>query len=559
MSLLSARPAVAGVGLGWPLVASAAALLVALPILAIFWIGLFPTENIWPHLAATVLPTYVTTTLVLMVTVGIGVVIIGTGTAWLVAMCRFPGRRLFEWALLLPLAVPAYIIAYTYTDLLEFAGPVQETLRDLFDWRGRRDYWFPEIRSVGGAASMMTLVLYPYVYAVSRAAFLEQSVCVLEVSRTLGRGPWRAFFEVALPLARPAIVVGLTLAMMEVLNDFGTIDFFAVKTLTAGVFDVWLGMGNPGGAAQIALVMLGFVAVLLWLERQGRTHQRFHHTSTHIRPLPGHKLEGGRAWAASLACALPVGLGFAVPTIVLARYAYERFDESWTPEFVTLTLHSLELAATSAVVVVLLAIIIAYALRLAPRPYMTAVARLSGLGYAVPGAVLAIGVILPASSLDHAVDAASERWFGVSTGLLFSGSVAALIFAYCVRFMAAALGPVEAGLAKVTTNMDQAARSLGHGPAATLRDVHWPLIKGSALTGGILVFVDALKELPMTLILRPFNFETLATHVYQYASDELLEESALAALVIVLAGLLPVILINKVIAGARAGGEIPQD
>lgn len=540
-------------GLSWLVAALTLAGLVVAPVAVLVWMAFFPEENIWPHLFSTVLGTYVSSTLILMAGVGISVVVIGTGTAWLVVSCRFPGRRVFEWALLLPLAVPAYVIAYTYTDLLEFAGPIQGALRALFDWQTKRDYWFPDIRTMGGAISMLSLVLYPYVYAMARAAFLEQSVCVLEVSRTLGSGVWRAFFSVALPLARPAIAVGLTLAMMETLNDFGTVDYFAVRTLTRGVFDVWFFMGNPGGAAQIALVMLLFVVGLIWIERKSRARQRFHHTSTHVRALPGYHLTGAKKIFAVIACLLPILLGFIVPASVLGYYAVGYFDTSWTPEFLHYTRNSLELAAVSAIVTVAAAVLLAYAVRLNPSPAVRFGARLASVGYAIPGAVLAVGILIPAGALDNAVDAIARTHLGFSTGLLLSGTSTALVFAYMVRFMAVSFGAVESGLGKVTPNMDLASRALGHGPFSTLRKVHLPLIRGSLLTAIVLVFVDTMKELPATLVLRPFNFQTLATYVYQYASDELLEQCALAALTIVAAGVLPVIVLSRAISASRPG------
>ena len=549
------RASVAGAGWFWPTGALAIAVLVSVPTVAITVMALFPTENVWGHLASTVLPVYIASTVSLMVLVGIGVLVLGTTTAWLVAMCRFPGRKIFQWALFLPLAMPAYVIAYTYTDLLEYAGPVQGTLRDMFGWKIKADYWFPEIRSLGGAAAMLILVLYPYVYAMARAAFLEQSVCVLEASRVLGRTPWRAFREVALPLARPAIVVGTTLALMETLNDFGTVDFFAVQTLTAGVFDVWFGMGNPGGAAQIALVMLGFVVLLLWFERSSRARQRFHHTTTRIRHLPGHELAGWRRVGAMLVCGLPVLLGFLVPASVLAGYALDNFDQQLSGDYAKLVANSLGLAGVAAIAAVSLAAFLAYAIRLRPVPVVRAIVRLATIGYAIPGAVLAIGVMLPTAGVDNWLDGLMRQWFGVSTGLLFSGTVFILVVAYTVRFLAMSFGAIESGLSKVTANMDMAARTLGHGPTATLARVHLPLIRGSALTGGVLVFVDTMKELPATLVLRPFNFDTLATYVYQFASDELLEECALAALTIVAAGILPVILLSRAISTARPSGE----
>lgn len=557
------RPAIAssafglGGGAGWIVGAAIVAGLVLAPVIAIVWIAFNPTENIWPHLVSTVLPRYVRNTLYLMLGVGAGTIFGGVVTAWIVTMCRFPGRRLFEWALVLPLAMPAYVVAYVYTDLLEFAGPVQGLLRDIFGWRLKSDYWFPEIRSHGGAIVMLSLVLYPYVYLLARAAFLQQSVCVLEAGRVLGRGPWRCFFTVALPLARPALVAGVALALMETLNDYGTIDYFGIHTLTAGVFDVWMHMGNAGGAAQIALVMLVFVVGLLWIERNSRRQQRYHSTSTRYQALPGYPLTGVRGWAAVVVCATPIVFGFLLPAGVLANYAIARFDESWTAEYFGYARNSLMLSGSAAVVAVLIGLFLAYAIRLKGGRALNAVVRLASVGYAMPGAVLAVGVLIPFAALDNAFDAWMRATFGISTGLILSGTAFAVTFAYVVRFLAVAFGGVEASLSKVTRNMDDAARTLGHGPASTLRRVHVPMIRSGILAGATLVFVDSMKELPATLILRPFNFDTLATYVYQFASDEKLEQCALGALTIVLAGVLPVILLNKSIREARPGHMTP--
>jgi iron(III) transport system permease protein len=536
---------------GWALGTLGIALVLAAPMLWVLGIAAEPSGDIWSHLVETVLSRLIWTTLALMTGVGIGTFIIGTGTAWIVTMCRFPGQKIFEWALLIPMAVPAYVIAYVYTDLLEYSGPIQGLIRDLGGFETRRDYWFFDIRSLGGAIAMMTLVLYPYVYLLARAAFLEQSVCVLEASRTLGRGPWASFFKVALPLARPAIAVGVSLVMMETLNDFGTVDFFAVATFTTGIFDVWLNMNSPSGAAQLATVMLVFVIVLIALERHERRLQKFHHTSSHIRAIVGYKLPPLRAWAAFIACALPVMLGFLLPAAVLGSYALNFYSVTLNANFWSFTLNSLTLSATAAFVAIVLGVFLAYSLRLGRAPWLNAVARLAALGYAVPGAVLAIGILMFLGFIDNFVDGAMKSVFGVSTGLIFSGTVVAVTSGYVVRFLSLSFGAAESGLAKVTASMDGAARTLGAGPLETLRRVHLPMLKGSIMTAALLVFVDCMKELPMTVILRPFDFGTLATFVHQYASDEMLPEAALAALTIVAAGIVPVILLSYTIAKSR--------
>jgi len=527
------------------------AALVALPVLSVFYLALFPSENIWAHLAETVLPHYVSTTLQLLVGVGLLSAILGISTAALVSLCNFPGRRYFEWALLLPFAVPAYVIAYVYTDLLEFAGPVQGALRELFGWKTMRDYWFPDIRTLGGAILMLSLVLYPYVYMLARASFLEQSNSLRDASRMLGCSAWKSFFRVTLPIARPAIAVGLSLVCMETLNDFGTVDFFAVKSLSAGIYDTWLNMNNLGGAAQIASMMMIFVVMLITLERIGRNRQKQYHGSDRFQALDTLELKGWHRWAAFATCAIPVLFGFALPVYILAGYALDNIEQLWQQDFLTHAGHSFFLSTTAAVSTIVIALLLAYSKRLHKQRSLQHAVNLSSLGYAMPGAVLAIGVMIPLAAFDNTLDSWLSNSFGISTGLLLSGTTFAIIFAYSVRFLAVSTGAVDSSLSKVTPSMDMAARSLGYTPLETLFKVHLPLIRGGILTAGLVVFVDCMKELPATLILRPFNYDTLATFVYQYASDEMLEECSLAALLIVVVGIVPVILLSRTITATR--------
>ncbi|HIA77607.1 MAG TPA: iron ABC transporter permease [Gammaproteobacteria bacterium] len=537
----------------WTLASLCVAALVALPVAAVIWAALKPSGDIWSHLIATSLPGYIGTTLWLMLGVGTSVLLTGVTAAWLVTMCRFPGRRVFEWLLLLPLAFPAYVIAYAYTDLLEYSGAVQVFLRMMFEWQTPQDYWFPEVRSLGGAVTLMGVVLYPYVYLLARAAFFEQSVNVLEVTRVLGHGPWRAFFRVSLPAARPAIAIGVALALMETLNDFGTVDFFAVQTMTTALFDVWQGMGSLAGGAQIAATMLAFVVLLISIERFSRRQQKvYQNVSSRFRELPSYRLKGLSSLLAFTACLLPILIGFVIPLIVLIRLAVIYFHESWTADFRSYALNSLVLSATAAGIALLVALLIAYSQRLAGGRVIGIAARIASLGYAVPGAVLGVGVLIPFAYFDNSLDALMREMFGISTGLLLSGTLAAVIFAYVVRFLAVALGQVESSLAKVSPSLDMAARTLGYRASETLLRYHVPLIRGGMLTAVIIVFVDCMKELPATLILRPFNFETLATHVYWFASDEMLGEAALGSLAIVLVGLLPVVLLSTMTARARS-------
>lgn len=529
----------------WFISAFLIAFLIGLPIIAVVYLALFPEENAWPHLLNTVLPSYLKNTLILMLGVGGLTFLVGTGSAWLISMYDFPGKKWLSWALLLPFAVPAYVIAYTYTDFLEYAGPIQSSLRELFGWESARDYWFPEVRSMGGAIILMSLVLYPYVYMLARAAFLEQSISLYRISRSLGSTPFQFFYRVSLPIARPAIAVGLSLVLMETLNDFGTVDYFAVKTLTAGLYDTWLNMGNLGGAAQIALLMMAVVVILITLERYSRRRQKQYQTRNQGSTIPSQKLIGFRGYAAFFVAFLPVLLGFIFPFTLLSIYAFKYFDVSWHNQFIEYALNSFLLASTAALVTLALGIILTYSKRLNSNKLTRYLVSFSSLGYAVPGAVLAIGIIIPFAAIDNAVDGFMRDSFDISTGLILSGTAFAILFSYSVRFLAVSSGSVESSLSKITPNMDMASRSLGHSYLSTLFKVHLPIIKRGALTGMLVVFVDCLKELPATLILRPFNFETLATQVYQFASDELLEQSALSALIIVLVGILPVVLLDK--------------
>ena len=527
------------------------AALVAAPIISVLLLATSPSDGIWHHLVSTVLPRYIQTTIILMIGVGICTATIGIGTAWLVTLCNFPGKRIFEWALLLPLAIPTYVVAYVYTDILEFAGPVQEILRDFFGWKSGSDYWFPEIRSLGGAIAMMTLALYPYLYLLTRIAFLQQSASLLEACRILGRGPWRAFFQVALPLARPSVVVGVSLVLMETLNDFGTVDFFSIETLTAGIYDVWLNMNNAAGAAQLATVSLAFVLTLMGIERYSRRKQKYFQTISKFQSISNFPLTRGKSFLAFFSCLLPIVLGFLIPAGVLLVYATQFYEESLSANFMLYARNSLVLSSLSAGLAALLGLFIAYGVRLSGNWILLAAARFASIGYAIPGAVLAVGVITPLSRADTALNNFTESIFGISTGLLLSGTIIAITYGYLVRFLALSYGTAESGLSKITSNMDGAARTLGMSPTKTLIRVHFPILKGSILTAAILVFVDTMKELPMTLLLRPFNYGTLATHVHQFASDELLEESALGALAIVAAGILPVILLSATIRNTR--------
>ncbi|MBE9029163.1 iron ABC transporter permease [filamentous cyanobacterium LEGE 11480] len=544
----------------WTIASVMIAALVSLPLLAVLSGVFTDTRDVWQHLIQTVLGQYISNSLLLMLGVGIGVSVVGTVTAWLVTMCQFPGVRIFQWALLLPLAAPAYILAYSYTELLEYYGWVQTTLRAVFGWQSARDYWFPNVRSLWGAIVMFVLVLYPYVYLLARSAFLNQSSTTLEASRGLGCTPWQGFYKVALPLARPAIVAGVSLALMETLNDYGTVDFFAVPTFTIGIFRTWFAQGERLAATQLAVLLLGFIATLVLLERWSRKHQRYYQNTTVTASTPRYQLAGWHRFGALGACILPIFLGFFVPSGLLISLLFpgEVGDEDYASagtgdfwlnslggdRFWSFATNSLTLAAAAAGLAVLVSVILAYSKRLQPTRVNQTATQLATLGYAIPGAVIAVGAMAPLGRFDNAVDAWMRSSFGISTGLLLSGTIVALLFAYLVRFLAVAFGAVSSSLENIKPNLDDASRSLGYRPGATLVKIHLPLIRGGLISAAILVFVDVMKELPATLIMHPPNFTTLAMRVYSLASDERLAEAALPALTIVLVGLLPVVLLS---------------
>lgn len=537
-----------------PFAVLTAVLIAALVALPVFVVGsnLFfgGTGDTWAHLLATVLPEYAANTLWLCLGVGVGVMVVGVGTAWLTAMHTFPGRRVFEWALVIPLAMPAYVMAYTYTDLLQFVGPVQGWLREVFCWQ-YGDYWFPDVRSLGGAIVLFVCVLYPYVYLLARTVFLERAGSALEAARSLGLSSWQSFWRVSVPLARPALAAGTALALMETLADYGTVAYFGVNTFTTGIYRTWFALGDRVASAQLAGCLLSFVFLLLALERFSRGRARFGAGATRSRSVVTHALKGWRAWAASGLCFLPLFVGFLLPAGVLFDMALTEGDAQFGPRFFLLARNSIVLASVTALLAMLLALALAYAARPARNRMPRWSNRVVSLGYAVPGSVIAVGVLIPVTRLDHLLAAAWQELAGSNPGLILTGGIAALVYAYLVRFLGMALQTVEAGLLKVTPNMDDAAKSLGCAAGETLRRVHLPIVRGSLLTAGLLVFVDVMKELPATLVMRPFNFDTLATQTYILAADERLTEASTAALTIVLVGLLPLIALSRQIAKSR--------
>ncbi len=521
------------------------------PIIALFAVALSGQDNIWPHLLATVLPRALVETVLLMTGVGLLTISIGASSAWLVTMYRFPGRKVFVWLTLIPLAMPTYLTAFSYTEIWDYSGFMQTALRSVFGWQTAQDYWFPEIRSLGGAIFVMSFVLYPYVYLTARASFIGQSICALEVARTLGRSHWGMFWNVGLPLARPALAAGATLALMETLNDIGAVEHFGVNTLTFSVYNTWLERGSLPGAAQIASVMLVFVVLLLWVERASRKRQRFYQTTGRYQNISATRLKGFYALAATIACALPILLGFVMPASILIKAAFANWQSLLDNAFWLTVGRSVLVAGIAAVLAVMIGIFLTSSQRSTQSGLLNSLVRVCSIGYAVPGTVLAIGILVFLSYVEGAIGKLSSGLFGITTGLLISGTAGALVFAYVVRFMAISHGALESGFAKLSPNLDAVARSLGRTKGMVLREVHLPLLRPAIGTAALLVFVDSMKELPATLLLRPFNYDTLATNVYTLASLDLFEESAPAALAIVLIGLFPVIILSKLVSTGR--------
>ncbi len=537
---------------GWYISVGVIALLISVPILTVVSSIFADHQEIWQHLQETVLKDYIVNSLVLMVGVAVGVLIIGVGCAWLVTMCEFWGGSFWEWLLLMPLAAPSYILAYSYTEMLSYFGAVQTWLRSIFGWETIDDYWFPSIRNIWGAIAMLVLVLYPYVYLLARVAFLEQSVCTLEASRSLGYNPWKSFIKVALPLARPSIIAGLALALMETLNDFGTVQYFGVNTFTTGIYRTWFGMQERVAAAQLASFLMGFIVILLVIEKFSRTRSRYYQTSNNQKQLSRFHLNWWHSIFAFIACLIPVLLGFIIPLIDFFYLTIRHREETLTESFWDLSRNSLVLALISAIIAIIVGLFMAYGKRIIPHKIIKTSVNISSLGYAIPGSVIAVGILIPLGSFDNALDELMYNNFNISTGLLLSGTIIALIYAYLVRFLAVSFNTIESSLTKIKPNLDDASRSLGYGAIATLLKIHLPLISGGILTAFLLVFVDVMKELPATLVMRPFNFDTLAVRVYQYASDERLIEASAPALAIILVGIIPVIFLSYRIAKSRS-------
>lgn len=534
----------------WSVGALAIAALVILPILSVLVLAFAPTENIWPHLIATTLPRYAANTVLMTLGTGALAAAIGAGAAWLITMYRFPLAGILEWLLLLPLAIPAYIGAYALVDFLDYSGPLQVALRETMGWTSARDYWFPQVRSRWAAVIVLAAALYPYVYMLARAAFREQSAGSYEVARALGAGPFRLFRRVGLPLARPAIAAGAAIVMMETVNDFGVVDFFAVQTLTTGIFTVWLETGNAGGAAQIACVILAVILALVALEKVSRRNSRYYHSARQPRPITKVALSGAPGWIATALCALPVFAGFLLPVAVIASHALDR-PETWVSSGLGRAfLNTLTVGGTASVLTVAGALFMVYGVRQTGRQLPKLILPVTTIGYAAPGAVLAVGILIPVAAFDHRVADAVLWLTGRDPGLILTGSAAAIVMAYFVRFFAIAQGATDAAFGRVSPSLPMAARSLGRTAGGTLREVYLPLMKGSVGTALLLVFVDCVKELPATLLLRPFNYDTLATRAHEKASLENIGEAAPPALLVILVGLVAVAFLARTNLGA---------
>lgn len=531
----------------WPVAAGAVALVVATPILVVVSSILTPSLEVWSHLWETQLAELAWNTVALIIGVGLGVVVVGTGLAWLVTMYRFPGRGIFEWLLILPLAMPAYVIGFVFLALFDYAGPVQSWLRQVFG----PGVWFPDFASYGGVVLVMTLVLYPYVYLLARAAFLEQSETTLEAARALGASRFRAFWKVMVPLARPSIVAGVTLALMEALADFGTVAIFGFDTFTVAIYRIWFGLFDRGAATELASVLLFFTLTLYLLERALRGRARFYQTDGKVRPPTPKRLTGWKAWTASGAASLVVGVALGLPVAQLLYWTVTALD--YDDRYPAFMFNTLTLGAISAILAVGAAVVVAYGLRLSRNRIVATFGRIANMGYALPGSVIAVGVLAPLAFVDHGLDAFLQATWGISSGLVLTGSMVGLLFAYLVRFLAVSCQTVEASLIKVTPSMDMAARSLGASKGKVLWRVHLPLIRGGLCTAAILVFVDVIKEMPATLLLRPFGYETLAVRIWQLTSESLWEAAALPALTIVAAGILPVLFLARTSARPRVG------
>ncbi|GIU29398.1 iron ABC transporter permease [Shewanella sp. MBTL60-007] len=536
---------VLGLAKGWSVVGYTLALLIIMPLIALIAQSLLPDEAVFGHLFNTVLPTYISNSLWLMFWVVIGSLIIAIPAAWLVAKCHFPGRGIFQWALLLPLAMPAYVVAYVYTDLLDYSGPVQRSLRIAFGWQTPQDYYFPEVRTLGGAAVMLALVLFPYIYLLARTAFMEQSASLSQATRVMGCGPWKSFWRLSLPMARPALAVGAALVAMETAADFATVSYFAVPTLTTAVYDTWFEHGSLTAAAKLSTIMLLVIFAMVGFERFARRKQKLFQKLSTPGELDVYSLSGAKAFAATAYCTGLLFLAFLLPFLILLQYAYGYFAESWNDEFFKYSFNSLWISLLASAICVVIGIMLMFIRRISPRQADILPSRLASTGYALPGTVLAIGILVPFTQLDFAINDLANYLGFEEPGLILTGSSFIIVCAFTIRFAAIAIGSIENSYKRISPSLDMAGITMGLKPLGLLKQVHIPLLRKGIFAGLLLVFIECMKELPAALLLRPIGFENLATYVYQFVSDEQLEQGALAAIVIVLVGLVPLIYLNR--------------
>ena len=525
----------------WKIATIMLAMVVVFPLLVVFS-GWMQAENtVWQHLAQTVLGDLIRNTLWLVLGVGVIVTLLGVGLAWLTSMCDFPGRKIFDWGLMLPLAVPAYVMAFVVLGLLDFTGPVQTLLRDTF---GRGGYWFPEIRSTGGVIVVMSLVLYPYVYMLARSSFLTQGNSTVEAARSLGLSAWGAFFRISIPTARPAIVAGLSLALMETLADFGTVAIFNYDTFTTAIYKAWFGLFNLQAASQLASFLLVFVVIALTAERQLRGRARYHEATRSSR-VYRYRLSGWRRWSATAAAGTVLAIAFVMPVIQLSIWAVEVMHEDLNSRYFGLLWHTLMLGIMTAILTVIGAMLLAFTRRYRSDVVVNTSVSIATLGYALPGSVLAVGVMLTFTSMDNFFNTIVTLFGGELPGQILTGSVFALVIAYMVRFLAVAFGPIDSGLGRIRDSLAEAARGLGASPAVTMLRVYMPLLRPGLFTAGLLVLVDVMKEMPATMLLRPFGWDTLAVRIYEMTSEGEWERAALPAITLILIGLMPVVILVR--------------
>ncbi len=536
----------------WKIAAIFIAAIFFIPTATIIASLFIPNQEIWQHLYQTILDEYLINSFVLASGVGIITVVLGVSTAWLVTMYQFPMSAVFKYALLLPMAFPAYIVAYTYTGILDVSGPFQEWIRMTFEV-GYGEYWFPEIRSMQGAIFVMSLVLYPYVYLLTRAALLEQSICVLEVARTLGCRPLNVFIRVALPLLRPAIIVGLSLVLMEALADYGTVQYFGVNTFTTGIFRTWFAYDNSLGATQLSACLLSLIIILIYVEQYSRKQSKYFHSSNRYSKIIAKKLHGSHAWLTMLYCLLILILGFLLPLFFIIQWSFITYHQVIDEEFVRLVWNSFVLAITTAVIAVVVSLFLVYGKRRYKGFIMPTILKILSYGYAVPGVIIAAGVMTPVVWFDKNLNVVVKQLLNLEIGLIFSSGVSILVFAYLVRFLAISLNTLDTSIQKIKPSIDEATMSLGFRSFSMIKKIHIPMMKSGLLTALLMIFVDVLKELPATLILRPFNFNTLAVKTYELANEERLYDAAIPSLAIVLVGLIPVIILSLSINRSRPG------